>query len=114
MEKRAARLTCVVLAPVRCPGRLRWSRRCAGRRRRWSESVGPRAQAGELVGGECPDLTTTKEFYWLDRRALPSDAEAVCARNLEMVQWLTWSTLSGEQKKSGEDDPVFPVRFRLV
>jgi hypothetical protein len=31
-----------------------------GRRRRWSESVGPRAQAGELVGGECPGLTTAE------------------------------------------------------
>jgi hypothetical protein len=37
-EKRAAGLTDGDLAPVRCPGRsgrLRWSRRGAGRRRRW-------------------------------------------------------------------------------
>jgi hypothetical protein len=93
-----ARLTGGDLASVRCPGRsgrLRRSRRCAGRRRRWSESVGPRAQAGELIGGECPGLTTAEWFKWLTRGALPSDAEVVCARNLEMMQWLTWSTLSG-------------------
>jgi hypothetical protein len=56
-EKRAARLTGGDLAPVRCPGRsgrLRRSRRCVGWRRRWPESVGPRAKAGELVGASVP------------------------------------------------------------
>jgi hypothetical protein len=60
-EKRAVGLTCGDLAQVRCPGRsgrLRRSRRGAGRRRRWSESAGPRAQAGEFVGGECSGLLT--------------------------------------------------------
>jgi hypothetical protein len=47
------------LAPVRCPGRsgrLQRSRRGTGRRWRWQELVGPRAQAGEFVGGECAKL----------------------------------------------------------
>jgi hypothetical protein len=54
-EKRAAGLTGGEIAPVRCPGksgRLRLSLRGTDRRRRWPELVGPRAQAGEFVGGE--------------------------------------------------------------
>jgi hypothetical protein len=49
------------LAPVRCPGRsrrLRRSRRGVGRRQRSPESAGPRAHAGEFVGGECSGLLT--------------------------------------------------------
>jgi hypothetical protein len=49
------------LSLVRCPGRsgrLRRSRRGAGQRRRWPESAGPCAQAGEFVGGECSGLLT--------------------------------------------------------
>jgi hypothetical protein len=60
-EKRAAGLTGGDLAPVRCPrrsGRLQWSRRGAGQRRRWPESADPRAQAGEFIGGECSSLLT--------------------------------------------------------
>jgi hypothetical protein len=39
-------------------GRLLQSQRGMARRRWWPESAGPRAQAGELVGGECSGLTT--------------------------------------------------------
>jgi hypothetical protein len=54
-KNRAEGLTGGGVAPVR--GRVRsrslwWSCRGADRRRWWSEEVGPRAQAGELVGGD--------------------------------------------------------------
>jgi hypothetical protein len=39
-------------------GRFLRSQRGTARRRWWSESAGPRAQAGELIGGECSGLTT--------------------------------------------------------
>jgi hypothetical protein len=60
-EKRATGLTSGDLAPLRClgrSGRLQRSRRGTGRHRRWSESAGPRLQAGEFVGGECSGLLT--------------------------------------------------------
>jgi hypothetical protein len=41
-------------------GRSRGSQRCAGRRRGWSESAGPRAQAEMLVGGEEYGLLTAR------------------------------------------------------
>jgi hypothetical protein len=37
------------------------SQRGMARRRWWPESAGPRAQAGELVGGECSGLTITSK-----------------------------------------------------
>jgi hypothetical protein len=51
------------VAPVK--GRLRFgslwrSRRGADRRRWWSEEVGPRAEAGELAGGEESGLTRAR------------------------------------------------------
>jgi hypothetical protein len=39
-------------------GRSWRSQRGTARRRWWPESTGPRAQAGDLVGGECSGLTT--------------------------------------------------------
>jgi hypothetical protein len=60
-EERAERLIGGEIAPVRClrrSGKLRWSRRRADRCQRWPESVGPRAQAGEFVDGECSGLLT--------------------------------------------------------
>ena len=56
-------LTSDGVAPVR--GRVRsgslWrSRRGTDRRRWWSEEVGPRAQAVELVGGEESGLTRAR------------------------------------------------------
>jgi hypothetical protein len=46
---------------VRSEGLWR-SRRGADRRRWWSEYVGPRAHAGELVGGEEFGLTRAVQF----------------------------------------------------
>jgi hypothetical protein len=59
---RAALLTGGEGGPVRGgvgSGRFSRSQRGMARRRWWPESAGPRAQAGELVGGECSGLTTT-------------------------------------------------------
>jgi hypothetical protein len=39
-------------------GRFLRLQRGTARQRWWPESAGPRAQAGELVGGECSGLTT--------------------------------------------------------
>jgi hypothetical protein len=54
-------------SPTMVRGRVRsgslWrSRRCADHRRWWSEEVCPRAQAGELVGGEESGLTKAIQF----------------------------------------------------
>jgi hypothetical protein len=61
----AARLTGGSRAPVgwsETSGRSRRSRRCAGRRRRWSELPWPRAQAAEVVGGSYSGQTTMVGF----------------------------------------------------
>jgi hypothetical protein len=60
-KKRAAWLTGGERGPAR--GRVgfwrSWrSQRCMARRRWWPESAGPRAQAGDLIGGGCSGLTT--------------------------------------------------------
>jgi hypothetical protein len=62
-KKRAEGLTGGGVAPVRGQvrsGSLWRSRWGADRRRLWSEQVGPRAQAGELVGGEESGLTMAR------------------------------------------------------
>jgi hypothetical protein len=59
--KRAARLTGGEGGPAKggvSSGRFWRSQRGTTRRRGWPKSAGPRAQAGELVGGECSGLTT--------------------------------------------------------
>jgi hypothetical protein len=70
--------------------------------------------AEELVGGEESGLNTAVEFNWSVQEALPGDAEVVRTRNLKMVQWLTWSTLSGGRRKSGEGDSAPPVGLHPV
>jgi hypothetical protein len=63
VEERAEGLTGDEIAPVkwsRTKGKSRGSQRCAGRRRRWPESVGSRAQEGMLVGGEESGLVTAR------------------------------------------------------
>jgi hypothetical protein len=52
-----------------------------GRRRGWSESAGPRAQAGELVGGEESGLSRAQLTNQKGQRASPGIKEGVCARN---------------------------------
>jgi hypothetical protein len=60
--KRAARLTGSEGGPAKGGvgfGRSLRSRRGTARRRWWPKLAGPRAQAGELVGGGCSVLSTT-------------------------------------------------------
>jgi hypothetical protein len=52
-----------------------------GRRRGWSELAGPRAQAGELVGGKESDLSRAQLTNQIGQRASPGIKEGVCARN---------------------------------
>jgi hypothetical protein len=102
-EERVVGLTGGDLAPAKCPrwsGRSWRTRRWADGGQRWSESLWPRAGAEELIASEESGLSTTVEFNWSVREALPGDAEAVRMRNLKMVQWLTRSTLFGGRRKS--------------
>jgi hypothetical protein len=62
-------------------GRSWWSQRGTARRRWWPESAGPRAQAGELVGGECSGLTTAILVNPSARGASQGVDESTCARN---------------------------------
>jgi hypothetical protein len=52
-----------------------------GRRRGLSELVGPRAQAGELVGGEESVLSRAQLTNQTGQRASPGIKEGVYARN---------------------------------
>jgi hypothetical protein len=72
----------------RCParggvgfGRPWRSQRGTARRRWWPKSVGPRAQAGELVGGECFGLTTAIPVNPSARGASQGVDESTRARN---------------------------------
>jgi hypothetical protein len=56
-----------------------------GRRRGWSESAGPSAQAGELVGGEESGLSRAKLINQTGQRASLGAREDVGARNLTMA-----------------------------
>jgi hypothetical protein len=47
----------------------------------WSESAGPRAQAGELVGGEESGLSRAQLTNQMGQRASPGIKEGVFARN---------------------------------
>jgi hypothetical protein len=57
------------------------SQRGTARWRWWPESAGPRAQAGELVGGECSDLTTVIQVNPRARGASRDVDELTRARN---------------------------------
>ena len=83
-EERAEGLTGDEIAPVkwsRMQGRSRGSQRCAGRRRGWSELASPRAQAGELIGGEESGLSRAILTNQTGQRASPGINEGVRARN---------------------------------
>jgi hypothetical protein len=81
---RAARLTGGERGPARGgvgSGRSWRSQRGTTRRRGWPKSAGPRAQAGELVGGECSDLTTATPVNPTARGASRGVDESTRARN---------------------------------
>jgi hypothetical protein len=62
-------------------GRSWRSQRGTARRRWWPESVGPRAQAGELVDGRCSGLTTAALVNPRARGASRCVDESTRARN---------------------------------
>jgi hypothetical protein len=70
----------------------------------WPELFWPRAQAGELVGGEKLGLNTTVEFDPVSRGASRKVSEVVGARNLGMAHLVVRSTCGGGWPKSGEDN----------
>jgi hypothetical protein len=85
-------------------GEVLRSRRCAGRRRGWSESAGPRAQAGELGGSEDSGLSRAQLTNPMGQRASRGIKEGVCARNWRTAHRIARSTRAGGRPKSGEDD----------
>jgi hypothetical protein len=110
--KRTARLTGGDKGPARGgvgSGRSWRSQRGTARRWWWSESAGPRAQAGELVGGECSGLITAIPVNPMARGAPCGDVETMHAVNWKMAQRLTRSTCACGAPNSGEHDCAIPV-----
>jgi hypothetical protein len=91
-------------------GRLWRSQRGAARRRGWPESLGLRAQAGVLVGGECTGQTTAIWFNPRARWASWGNVETVCTRNRRKVEWITRSTYSRGVENSGDRGLASPAK----
>jgi hypothetical protein len=85
-----------------------------GRRRGWSESAGPSAQAGELVGGEESGLSRAKLINQTGQRASLGAREDMGARNLTMAYRRARSARGGRRPKSGEGDLGLSVKFYRV
>jgi hypothetical protein len=86
------------------------SQRGTTRRRWWPESAGPRAQAGELIGGECSGLTTAIQVNPRARGAPRDVKQSTRARNRIMTYRGARSTLAGSQVKSGDRELASPAR----
>jgi hypothetical protein len=86
------------------------SRRGTARRRWWPESAGPRAQAGELVGGGCSGLSTAIQFNPRAREASRGAKESTRARNRRKAHRGGRSTFAGGRVKSGDLDSLSPAR----
>jgi hypothetical protein len=95
-------------------GRSLQSQRGTARRRWWPKSAGPRAQADELVGGECSGLTTAIQVNPRARGASRGADESTRARNRRTTQCGAWSTFTGSRVKSGDLDPASPVRQNSI
>lgn len=91
-----------------------WSRRGTTRRWWWPESVGPRAQAGALVGGVCSGLLTAVDFNPRAQGASQGAKETTRARNRRKTHRGARSTYTGGRVKSGEVDPVSPARYSSI
>jgi hypothetical protein len=91
-------------------GRSWQSRRGMARRRGWPESLGPRAQAGGLVGSVCSGLLMAVEFNPRAQGASQGVKDATRARNRRKAHRGARSTCAGGRVKSGEVDSVSPVR----
>jgi hypothetical protein len=68
-------------------GRFLRSQRGTARRRWWLESAGPRAQAGELVVGECSGLTTAIPVNPRARGATGCQAIDSCKESENDLPW---------------------------
>jgi hypothetical protein len=84
--------------------------RGTARRRWWPESAGPRAQAGELVGGESSGLTTAIQVNPRARGASRDVKQSTRARNLRMTYRGARSTLVGGRVKSGDRELASQAR----
>jgi hypothetical protein len=91
-------------------GRFWQSQRGTARRRWWPESAGPRAQAGELVGGQCSSLTTAIQVNPRARGASRDVKQSTRARNRRMAYRGARSTLAGGRAKSGDRELASPAR----
>jgi hypothetical protein len=81
-------------------GRFLRSQRGTARRWWWPKSDGPRAQAGELIDGECFGLTTAIQVNPRARGASRDVKQSTRARNRRMTYRGARSTLAGSGVKS--------------
>jgi hypothetical protein len=112
-KKRAARLTGGEGGPARGgvgSGRFLRSQRGTARRWWWPESACPRAQAGELVGGESSGLTTAIPVNPMARGASQGVDESTRARNWRTTHRGARSTFTGGRVKSGDRGLASPAR----
>jgi hypothetical protein len=72
--------------------------------------AGPCAQAGELIGGVCSDLSTTIQVNPRAQGASRGAKESTRARNRTITHRGARSTLVGGRVKSGDLDPASPAR----
>jgi hypothetical protein len=86
------------------------SRRGTTRRRRWPESVGPRAQTIGLIGGVCSGLLMAVGFNPKAQEASRGAKGSTRARNRRKTHRGARSTYAGDLVKSDDVDPVSPVR----
>jgi hypothetical protein len=110
---RVARLTGGEGGPAKggvSSGKSLRSRRGKAHRRWWPESVGPRAQAVGLGGGVCFGLLTAVGFNPRAWEASRAAKDSTHARNRRKTHCGAWSTYAGDLVKSGDADPVSPVR----
>jgi hypothetical protein len=91
-------------------GRFLRSQRGTARWWWWPELAGPRAQAGELVGGECCGLTTVISVNPRARGASRDVKQSTRARNRRMTYRGARSTLSGGRAKSSDRELASPAR----
>jgi hypothetical protein len=90
-------------------GRFLRSQRGTARRRWWPESDGPRAQASELIGGECSGLTTAIQVNPRAQGASRGADESTRARNRRTTHRGARSMFTSGRVKSGDPDLASPV-----
>jgi hypothetical protein len=93
---------------------LRRSRRCAGPRRGWPEWVGPRAQAGKLIGGDDSGLTRVVGSNQTSQQASLGVREDMGVSNRAVAYRLGVATRADGKNNSGEGGTTSSVRQRSV